>query len=366
VTNDYEFADGIGSDSGDTNGVVYANGTVGLDYGSQAHTLLNGECTAYSDTPSATDYGSDTGETSSGEVGDWAPQGAPTGAGLLTAAGAPLVHLVTEPSLLRGLWKLSGSAYPAGAGDHPLSYAHIAPANAWVGIASGPDLRNQSQFQVAPTFGWFSYWSGSGGAPTRTDLGANLYLPPGVYTIEVLLSGYTPYIGNVNLTRSGAAPSISLTPNLATGVYRRSGPTVAPTSRTSPSIAGGLVSVASVTSFSSRAGLPRSVHRTASPGPSPGCSRAGATFSSPSGSVSISTRRRRMPSRTRRRRSCSSSRRGRPGSSTTTAFPRAISSRSTSITYRISRSPERRTSVRGSTTTCRPSPASSATTAKTY
>jgi thermopsin len=218
-TNDYEFADGIGSDSGDTNGVVYANGTVGLDYGSQAHTVLNGECTAYSDTPSATDYGSDTGETSSGEVGYWAPQGAPTGAGLLTAAGAPLVHLVTGPSLLRGLWNLSGSAYPAGAGDHPLSYAHIAPANAWVGIASGPDLRNQSQFQVAPTLGWFSYWSGSGGAPTRTDLGANLYLPPGVYTIEVLLSGYTPYIGKVNLTRSGAAPSISLTPNLATGVY---------------------------------------------------------------------------------------------------------------------------------------------------
>ncbi|MGC2288371.1 MAG: thermopsin family protease [Thermoplasmata archaeon] len=219
LPNDFEFDYGIGSDDGDTNGVAYANGTVGIDYCPQAHTLPNGECASYSTTPAASDFGSETGETSTGEVGYWAPQGAPTGAGFLTQAGAPLAHLVSGPSLLLGLWNMSGRPYPGGSGDHPLSYAHISPANAWVGIAAGAGVTSQSHFQVAPTFGWFSYWKGSGGAPVKTALGPDLYLPAGVYTIEVLLGGYTPYIGNVDLTSSGQAPVISLTRNAGTGVY---------------------------------------------------------------------------------------------------------------------------------------------------
>jgi thermopsin len=219
LTNDFEFDYGIGSDDGDTNGVAYANGTVGIDYCPQAHTLPNGKCTSYSDTPSAVDFGGETGETSTGEVGYWAPQGAPTGAGFLTRSGAPLAHLVSGPSLLQGLWNMSGSVYPGGSGDHPLNFAHISPANAWVGIAAGAGVTNQSHFQVAPTFGWFSYWKGSGGVAAPTSLGANLYLPTGMYTVEVLLSGYSPYIGTINLTRSGASPVISLSRDPGTGVY---------------------------------------------------------------------------------------------------------------------------------------------------
>jgi thermopsin len=219
LTNDFEFDYGIGSDDGDTNGVAYANGTVGINYCENAHTLTNGACSSYSATPAAFDFGGETGETSMGEGGYWAPQTAPTGAGLLTKAGAPLEHQVTGPAILRGLWNMSGVAYPAGAGDYPLSYANIAPANAWVGIAAGAGVTNQSKFQVAPTFGWFSHWTGSGGAPVPTSLGSDLYLPPGMYTMEVLLSGYNPYIGTVNLTHSGAAPVVSLTANPRTGVY---------------------------------------------------------------------------------------------------------------------------------------------------
>ena len=219
LTNDFEFDYGIGSDDGDTNQVAYANGTVGVDYCARAHTLPSGACASYSATPAAMDFGGETGETSAGEVDYWAPQATPTGAGFLTGSGAPLAHEVTGPSLLEGLWNMSGLPYPSGAGAQALSYAHIAPANAWVGIASGSGVRSQSDFQAAPTFGWFSYWSGSGGSPVPTELGSNLYLPVGNYTIEVLLSGYAPYIGNVDLTAHGQAPRISLTSDPSTGVY---------------------------------------------------------------------------------------------------------------------------------------------------
>lgn len=219
LTNDFEMDYGIGSDDGDTNGVAYADGTVGIDYCAQANTLPTEACRSYSATPSAMDFGGETGETSIGENGYWAPQSAPTGAGLLTPAGSPLAHLVTGPAILHGLWNMSGLPYPGGSGAHPLSYAHISPANAWVGIAAGADVRNQSEFQVAPTFGWYSYWAGSGGAPHPTTLGSDLYLPSGTYTIEVMLSGYAPYIGNVDLKSSGQAPVISLRPDPRTGVY---------------------------------------------------------------------------------------------------------------------------------------------------
>ena len=99
---------------------------------------------------------------------------------------------------------------------------NIAPANAWVGIAQdqspGVTVLSQSYFQVAPTFGFFSYWKGSGGAPTATTLGANLCLPTGWYTIEVLLSGYEPVVEQVDLT-APTAPDIQLTPLASTGAY---------------------------------------------------------------------------------------------------------------------------------------------------
>jgi len=219
LTNDFEFDYGIGSDDGDTNSVAYQDGTVGIDYCPQANTLPNGACDQYRTTPAASNFGGETGETSIGETDYWAPQAAPTGAGFLTPAGSPLAHLVAGPSILAGLWNMTGAAYPAGSGVEPLSYVHISPANAWVGIAQGAGVTNQAEFQVAPTFGWYSYWSGSGGSSTRTELGANLYLSPGWYTLEVLLGGYTPAIRTIDLTHSGQAPTIALARDPSAGVY---------------------------------------------------------------------------------------------------------------------------------------------------
>ncbi len=177
LTNDFEFDYGIGSDDGDTNGVAYADGTVGVDYCPQAHTLPNGACARYSDTPAASDFGGETGETSIGEVGYWSPQSTPTGAGLLTGPGAPLAHLDTGPALLLGLWNMSGSAYPGGSGGAPLSYLRISPANAWLGVAAGAGVRDQANFQVAPTFGWYSVLEWLGRQP-YTDRTRREALPP--------------------------------------------------------------------------------------------------------------------------------------------------------------------------------------------
>jgi hypothetical protein len=233
LTNDWEFDYGIGSDDGATNYIEYSNGIVGLDYCPAANAVESAHgaitCSSYSAPPAAVDYGGETGETSTGEAAYWAPQGvAGPGPSLLTGAATPIEHLVTGPSLYVGLWNMSGSAYtgstpyPAWAGGEPLSYANIAPANAWVGIARDPspgvEATSQAMFQVAPTFGYFSYWKGSGGAPTATALGSNLWLPIGWYTIEVMLSGYNPTIEQINLT-APTAPSITLTANASTGAY---------------------------------------------------------------------------------------------------------------------------------------------------
>ncbi|MCI4343947.1 MAG: thermopsin family protease, partial [Thermoplasmata archaeon] len=233
LTNDYEFDYAIGSDDGATNNIVYQDGVVGVSYCQNANTAqsVNGaiKCSSYSATPAAVDYGGETGETSTGEMAYWAPQGtAGPGPTLLTGAATPITHLVTGPSLLVGLWNMTGSTYtgskpyPAYTGGEPLSYVNIAPANAWVGIAQdqspGVTVLSQYYFQVAPTFGFFSYWKGSGGAPTATTLGANLYLPTGWYTIEVLLSGYEPVVEQVDLT-APTAPDIQLTPLASTGAY---------------------------------------------------------------------------------------------------------------------------------------------------
>ncbi len=220
LTNDFEMDWGIGTSSGATTVTAYANAEVGINYCPAANEMTSGQCTAYAATPAAYDFGGETGETSSGSVGYWAPQGVSgPGPTLLTGAGTPVAHLVTGASILGGLWNATGAPYPAGGGAYALNYGHISPANAWVGVARGAGVTNQSQFQVAPTFGWFSGWSGSGGSPTPTTLGRNLWLSPGLYTVEVLLGGYDPILQTVNLTASSQEPTITLTRDASTGVY---------------------------------------------------------------------------------------------------------------------------------------------------
>ncbi len=237
LTNDFEFDYGIGSDDGATNFIVYQNGIVGVNYCQNANAAqtVSGSinCNSYSAPPAAVNYGGETGETSTGETTYWAPQGAlgtgPNGGPThLSGTATPITYEVTGPSLLIGLWNMTGTAYtghtpyPAYTGGEPLSYANIAPANAWVAFAREPSpdtlVTSQFYFATAPTFGWFSGNKGSGGDQIGTTLGSNLYLSTGWYTIEVLLSGYEPYIAQIDLT-TPTAPTITLTPNWSTGAY---------------------------------------------------------------------------------------------------------------------------------------------------
>ncbi|MGC2035589.1 MAG: thermopsin family protease, partial [Thermoplasmata archaeon] len=234
LTNDYELDYGIGSSSGATTGVVYANATLGIDYCTNTNVSTApgsfGQCQAYTSPPSAYDYGGETGETNSGMNGYWTPETTSSGPSPLFLhihPGGPVAHIVTGPSLLEGLWNASGcNPYPCDDGSSALSFAHISPANAWIGLARGAGVTNQSEFQVAPTFGFWSPWAGSGGTVNPTQLGYDLLLEPGMYTIEVELSGYDPIIETLNLTASSLAapyptdsPIIALVSDPSTGVY---------------------------------------------------------------------------------------------------------------------------------------------------
>jgi Thermopsin len=216
LTNDWELDVGVGASGGATALVAYADAQVGLGYCPRGATdPSNGKCSRYAAPPSGFDAGGETGETCLGEGAVYAYEGVGTPVpASLAGPGAPVERLVAGPSLVRGLWNLS---MPVGAS--PLNYASIAPANAWVGIAAGAARMNQSAFQIAPTFGWYSSRSGSGGSHRSTGLGPSLYLSPGVYTVEVLLSGYDAFRDTVDLRSGGATPYISLLPDPSTGVY---------------------------------------------------------------------------------------------------------------------------------------------------
>ena len=130
---------GIGSDDGATNTITYSDGAVAINYCTNANVSTSpgtfGQCQAYSSPPAAVDYGGETGETSIGEMSYWAPLTGvgprPIAGGGVLGLGAPLAYLVTGPSLLLGLWNMTGNPYPYqlthNAGGYPLSYQNIAP-----------------------------------------------------------------------------------------------------------------------------------------------------------------------------------------------------------------------------------------------
>jgi thermopsin len=188
---DVEFDYGIGNYNAAIADTVYANASLGL-------LTLNSTTGKYQEVPSAYDFGSETGETTQGSYGTWR-----TGTN-----GAPIEHLTTGPSLLTGLWNVSSSP-----GAHAINYRNVEPQNAWVAIAPGPGVTNQKIFHVAPTFGWFNRPT-SGGL-----LGPNTWLQPGIYTVEVMLSGYDTVTQTVDLTSGNVDLTIHLTRDPSSQTY---------------------------------------------------------------------------------------------------------------------------------------------------
>jgi len=197
LPSDMEMDVGVGQSDGANANVVYANATVGLFY-------LNATADTYQSPPSTYDFGSETGETGQGGLTTWN-----------TVDGRPVAYFRTGPSLLTGLWNVSGPTDGAPtigfeqAGAYALNCGGVVPGNAFVAVAPGSGVTNQSYFQVAPTFGWFT---------GRGRIGQNLWLSPGSYTVEVLLSGYAPVNQTVVMT-SNQSLSVSLSRQTAPTVY---------------------------------------------------------------------------------------------------------------------------------------------------
>lgn len=188
---DMEFDFGIGAYNAAIADTVYANATLGL-------LTLNATTGKYQEVPSAYDFGSETGETTQGSYGTWT----------VGSNGAPVEHLTTGPSILTGLWNVSSVP-----GAHALNYQNVEPQNAWVAIAPGRGVTNQMIFRVDPTFGWFNRPTSGG------KLGPNTWLQPGIYTVEVMLSGYDPVMQTVDLTHGGFSLSIDLTRDASSTTY---------------------------------------------------------------------------------------------------------------------------------------------------
>lgn len=189
LPDDFEWDYAIGDSSGALVNIQYADATLGLLY-------LNSSTGRMQEVPSAYNYGSETGENGQGASIGWS-----TGAN-----GQPYGLMRTGPGILQGLWNISGTP----SGVYPVNYAGVTPGNAFIAYAPGAAVTNQSMFKVAPTFGWFT---------PRGSLGANTYLTPGTYTVEILLSDYTMQTQTITLTSAGATLSASLVRNDALGVY---------------------------------------------------------------------------------------------------------------------------------------------------
>lgn len=189
LPDDFEWDYGIGTSSGAMNNLVYANAVLGLLY-------LNASTGKFQEVPSAYNYGSETGENGAGAY-----------VGYETINGQPYGIERTGPTLLQGLWNITGGV---SAGEYPVNYASVTPGNAFIAYAPGAGVTNQSMFKVAPTFGWFT---------PRGTLGPNTYLSPGTYTVEVLLSDYVQQSQTITVGPSGVTLSNALVKNPSVGVY---------------------------------------------------------------------------------------------------------------------------------------------------
>lgn len=188
---DMEFDFGIGNYNAAIADTVYADATLEL-------LTLSSTTGRYQEVPSSYDYGSETGETTQGSYGTWT----------VDAQGAPVEHLTTGPSILTGLWNVSSAS-----GAHALDYQDVEPENAWVAIAPGAGITNQMIFRVDPTFGWFNRPTSGG------ELGPTTWLQPGVYTVEVMLSGYTSVTRTVDLRHANIPLVVTLTRDASSTTY---------------------------------------------------------------------------------------------------------------------------------------------------
>lgn len=147
--------------------------------------LWNSTSARYAPTPSAYDFGTDTGETASGV------------ATLAAAASPAAVQLEAGPSFLRGLWNVTGAV----TGENHLLLLANEP-NAFLFLSPGTPF-NASVAQWCPL------------APTPGP--SRIALLPDSYSYELELSGFDPVTGTI--PNASTAVSLLMTANRSQGVY---------------------------------------------------------------------------------------------------------------------------------------------------
>ena len=192
LTNDFEIMIG-GPGGGSQTDILAADATMTLSYWSAtAH--------AYLPVPSAINIGGETGETSTG-ANVW-----------YTGTTA---HLTTGPSIVQGLWNMTGTV--AGNPGFEMLHLNITPTNAFLFLQPGVHnfFGNNSTgagplLQWAPTIG-----------PSLASAGwlrGVIPLAPGMYTYIVAFAEYSYAFGYLNLTNSSATISVHLSAS-DTGAY---------------------------------------------------------------------------------------------------------------------------------------------------
>ena len=162
-----------GPGGGSQTNILSINGTMTLDYLPQGSTS-----NSYVSVPSAYDFGSDTGETSSGIAEWWSGN---------------TVHLDTGPSLLYPMWNISSNS------GHQTLSGSVTPSNSFIFIGNG-------------TFN--NYYSGW--APVSNNGSFHYELPPGPYSGKILMSEYNPLNFSFNSSKTMV---VSLVKNTAKGIY---------------------------------------------------------------------------------------------------------------------------------------------------
>jgi thermopsin len=175
LLNDAEIMLG-GPGGGSTTSLFHISASMGL-------WLLSSKTNTYQTVPSAYDFGTDTGETSEG-IAEWA-----------TSGPNPMAELGSGPSMLYGLWGVTG----AHQGEQTITL-NLNPTNAFVFASPGGSFNDA-------TAGW---------GPTSAS-GPTVYeLPPGAFSFEYLLAEHTPQAATY---RSGGTWSVTLSSNPSLGDY---------------------------------------------------------------------------------------------------------------------------------------------------
>jgi len=189
LTNDFEFDFGIGAFDGSTMDVLSANVSASLDYCPAA----SASCSSaqFRSVPAAEDFGSETGESSSG---------------LNIAYSGTHATATAGPFILRGLW---------GYASAPGSAAGSTSVSNQVTVSGDPEVATSTPYV-------FAFFNTSAYPDRSYEWAPDVpvwHLAPGTYHYELMLADYAERNGTLVVGATPTALSVALEYHASSGVY---------------------------------------------------------------------------------------------------------------------------------------------------